>query len=55
MANKLEELKSALGSGARANKYRINFSIPSTIPTVSDLHNADALCKASNFPGMTIG
>jgi len=55
MANKLEELKFALGSGARANKYRINFSIPSTIPTVSDLQNADALCKASNFPGMTIG
>jgi len=55
MANKLEELKHALGSGARANKYRINFSVPSTVPTVSDLINADALCKASNFPGMTIG
>ena len=55
MANKLEELKSALGAGARANKYRVNFSIPATVPTVSNLQNADALCKASNFPGMTIG
>ena len=55
MANKLEELKSSLGAGARANKYRVNFSIPATVPTVSNLQNADALCKASNFPGMSIG
>lgn len=55
MANKLAELKSALGAGARANKYRVNFSIPSAVATTSNLQNADALCKASNFPSMTIG
>lgn len=53
--NKLAELKSALGAGARANKYRINFAVPAAVPTVSNLQNADALCKASNFPAMTIG
>ena len=55
MANKLQELKGALGAGARANKYRINFSVPATVPVTSNLQNADALCKASNFPSMTIG
>ncbi len=53
--SKLAELKTALGAGARANKYRINFSVPSVVPTVSNLQDADALCKASNFPSMTIG
>jgi hypothetical protein len=55
MANKLAELKSALGAGARANKYRINFSVPAVVATTSNLQNVDTLCKASNFPGMTIG
>jgi len=53
--NKLAELKGALGAGARANKYRVNFSVPSAVPTTSNLQNVDALCKASNFPSMTIG
>ena len=55
MANTLSTLKSALGAGARANKYRLNFSVPSTVSTVSDLKTADALCKATTFPGMEIG
>jgi hypothetical protein len=55
MANKLAELKNALGSGARANKYRINFTIPAAVPTTSTLQNADTLCKSTNFPSMTIG
>jgi hypothetical protein len=55
MANKLQELKKALGPGARANKYRINFSVPAAVPTTSNLQDADTLCKASNFPSMTIG
>lgn len=55
MANKLAELKNALGAGARANKYRVNFSVPATVATASNLQNVDALCKASNFPSMTIG
>jgi len=53
--NKLSELKSALGAGARANKYRVNFSIPSVVPVSSNLQNADALCKASSFPGVSVG
>lgn len=55
MANKLAELKSAIGAAARANKYRVNFSVPSAVPTTSDLSTVDTLCKASNFPSMTIG
>jgi len=55
MANKLAELKSALGAGGRANKYRLNFSVPAVVPVTSDLGVADALCKATQFPGMTLG
>lgn len=55
MANKLAELKSAIGAGARTNKYRINFSVPASVPVTSNLQNADVLCKATNFPSMTIG
>jgi hypothetical protein len=55
MANRLAELKNALGAGARANKYRVNFAVPAAVPTTSNLQHVDALCKASNFPSMTIG
>lgn len=55
MSNKISELKNALGAGARPNKYRVNFSIPTAVPTKSDLSVADALCKSSTFPSMTIG
>ena len=51
----LAQLKNALGSVARPNKYRINFSIPAAVPVKSDLANADVLCKAASFPSMTIG
>jgi hypothetical protein len=53
MAN-ISNLKQALGAGGRVNKYRVNFSIPSAVPTSSDLQNTDVLCKASQFPGVTI-
>ncbi len=53
--SKLAELKATLGAGARSNKYRINFSVPAAIETTSDLQGADALCKATMFPSMTIG
>jgi hypothetical protein len=53
MAN-IANLKQALGAGGRVNKYRINFSIPSTVPVSSELQNADVLCKAAQFPGVTI-
>ena len=55
MTNKISELKSALGAGARASKYLVNFSIPSTVPTTSQLENASVLCKATTFPAMTLG
>lgn len=55
MANKISELKSAIGAGARGNKYRLNFSVPGAVPTVSDLQNADILCKSTTFPSMEIG
>lgn len=55
MAGELSKLKNALGSVARPNKYRINFSIPAAVPTTSDLADADILCKATSFPSMTIG
>jgi len=55
MANRLAELKSAIGAGARPNKYRINFSVPATVPVSSNLQNADTLCKATQFPGVTLG
>lgn len=53
--NKVAELKHALGAAARPNKYRINFSVPAAVPTLSDLSKVDVLCKASTFPSMTIG
>ena len=55
MSGELARLKNALGSVARPNKYRINFSIPSAVPIKSDLSQADVLCKATSFPSMTIG
>ena len=55
MANKLSEMKNALGTAARASKYRVNFSIPSAVPTTSDLTKVDVLCRTSSFPSMTIG
>lgn len=55
MANKITELKAALGAGARSSKYRINFSVPASVATVSNLQNATVLCKAATFPSMTIG
>ena len=55
MANKVAELKSALGPAARPNKYRLNFSVPSAVGAVADLSTADALCKAASFPAVSIG
>lgn len=53
--NKVAELKTALGAAARPNKYRMNFSIPAAIPQTADLSTADTLCKATNFPSVSIG
>lgn len=55
MSNKIAELKAALGAGARASKYLVNFAIPSSISTTSQLENASVLCKATSFPSMSLG
>lgn len=55
MANKVAELKRALGPAARANKYRVNFSVPQAVPTQSDLSTVDTLCRSSSFPSASIG
>lgn len=55
MANRLAELKNAIGAGARPNKYRINFSVPAAVPTSSNLQLANTLCKSTQFPGVTLG
>lgn len=55
MSNKIAELKQALGAGARATKYLVNFSIPSAVQTTSQLENAAVLCKATSFPAVTLG
>jgi len=53
MAN-IADLKNALGAGGRVNKYKVKFSIPPSVPTKSNLQDTDVLCKASQFPGVTI-
>lgn len=55
MANKLNELKVALGAGARANKYRINFTYPANLDSGTDMSKFDVLAHAASFPGKTIG
>ncbi len=53
MAN-IQELKLALGAGGRVNKYKVKFSVPSAVRVESDLQKVDVLCKATQFPGVTI-
>lgn len=51
----INSLKTALGAGARASKYRVQFSFPSSVKVSFDARNIDVLCKASSFPGIDIG
>lgn len=55
MASTIQNLKSALGSGGRVNKYSVALNIPSAVSTTSDLSQGDILCKAASFPGVTVG
>lgn len=55
MANVINELKSALGAGARPSKYRVTLSFPGAVPTSSNQRNISVLAKAASFPSMTIG
>lgn len=52
---KILELKQALGPGARANKYRVTFNIPSAIPKTADISTVDTLCIAASHPSKTLG
>lgn len=49
MANAISDLKTALGSGARTTKYKVNINTPNNIGTI------DTLCKSAAFPQVTIG
>lgn len=53
-SSKINELKTAIGAGARVNRYKIELTIPATVPTKGNWTNADLLCKASTFPSMTV-
>lgn len=55
MANVINELKSALGAGARPSKYRVTLSFPGGVSTSSNQRNISVLAKAASFPSMTIG
>ena len=55
MANVINELKSALGAGARPSKYRVTLSFPGGVSTSSNQRNISVLAKATSFPSMTIG
>jgi len=53
MAGVLDKVKNALGAGGRANKYRV---VINSIAGVSiNAEQGDLLCKATSFPGVTIG
>lgn len=53
MAGAIDKVKTAVGAGARANKYKV---IINGISGVSiNAEQGDLLCKATNFPGATIG
>lgn len=52
---KILDLKQALGPGARANKFRVNFNIPAAVPKTADLSTIDTLCMASSLPQKSIG
>ena len=55
MSNTIQDLKSFLGSGARTNRYEVQFHPIAGLGFGSDLANIGAiLAKASSFPGKTI-
>ena len=51
----INDLKFALGAGARASKYMVHFAQPNAIQAIGDLSKAFLLCKGSSIPGKTIG
>lgn len=55
MANIINELKTALGAGARPSKYKVSLTFPSAVQTSSVLRNIDVLARTATFPGLTLG
>ena len=55
MSNKIEEIKNALKSGAKATKYRVKLSFPTEVQHKIELQSLNCLAKATSFPGVTIG
>ena len=51
----IRELSSALGAGARANKYRVTFSYPTAVTGETSLDSIDALAKSASAPGKELG
>jgi len=47
-------LKQAVGAGGRVNKYKLKFNMPSAVSPISNISEADVLCKSTQFPGVTI-
>lgn len=52
---KLQDLKNAIGPGARANKYRVLFEIPDAVPKTASSSTFDILCVSASMPSRTIG
>lgn len=55
MPSTIQNLKAALGAVARPSKYLLHFAQPSVVSAYGNLSEAFLLCKASTFPGKTVG
>ena len=55
MSNRIEQIKKALKAGAKATKYRVTFSFPAEVDRTLELQDYSTLCKATSFPGLSIG
>lgn len=55
MANVINEIKTALGAGARPSKYSVSLTFPNAVSTSSNLRNINVLARSTSFPSLTIG
>lgn len=56
MVSSVANLKSTLGPGARASKYKILLSFPTGGgASAQDSQKVDLLCKSASFPSVTVG
>lgn len=51
----IRDLANAIGSAARASKYRVTFAFPSGVAGVTNLDEVDVLAKTATAPGKEIG